>query len=203
MMRAMMRSTSRTLPRYAAIAAALTAFSSAAQAHTGVGVTSGFGPGLAHPMLGLDHLCAMLGVGLWAGQQRGRALWAIPLTFVAVMAAGGALGMAGMTMPFVESGIAASVLVLGCLVAFAVQLPVFAGMTLVGAFALFHGHSHGTEIPAGAAGLAYGIGFMLATAGLHAIGIGLATALSSHRTAALVRFAGAAIAACGVIWLVG
>jgi urease accessory protein len=168
------------------------------QAHTGVGTTHGFSHGFFHPLTGLDHLCAMIAVGLWAAQLGGRALWIVPLTFISVMAVGGAMGMAGMPMPFVEQGIATSVLVLGFLIAAAVRLPVAASATIVGIFALLHGHAHGSEMPVSASGLSYGIGFILATAMLHAVGVGLGIGVQRISTVRIVRFAGAAIAACGV-----
>lgn len=128
------------------------------QAHTGVGHTHGFLAGAGHPMLGFEHVCAMVAVGLWAAQRGGRATWALPATFVGVMAAGSALGMAGVSIPLVEPGIVASVLVLGLLIAAAVRLPVAVSALIVGLFALFHGCVHGAEMPASASGLAYGAG---------------------------------------------
>jgi urease accessory protein len=168
------------------------------QAHTGVGATHGFSHGFFHPLTGLDHLCAMIAVGLWAAQLGGRALWTVPLTFISVMAVGGAMGVAGVPMPFVEQGIAASVLILGLLIAAAINLPVTASAPIVGIFALFHGHAHGAEMPVSASGLSYGIGFILATAMLHAVGIGFGIGVQRISTARIVRFAGAAITACGV-----
>jgi urease accessory protein len=146
---------------------------SAAFAHTGIGESSGFMHGLMHPLWGLDHQLAMILVGIFAYQLGGRALWLVPLTFVAVMALGGLLGVNGMPLPFVEIGIALSVILLGAIVAFGVKAPVAAAMGLVGLFAVFHGHAHGTEMPLDASGAAYGLGFVLATALLHAVGIGI------------------------------
>ncbi len=170
-----------------------------AQAHPGFpGHTHGFANGLAHPLTGLDHICAMVAVGLWAAQRGGRALWLVPSVFVSVMACGGALGMAAVPLPFVEAGIVASVLVLGVLIAAAVRLPLPASALLVGAFALFHGYAHGAEIPGTASGLAYGLGFVAATAALHLSGIGLGLLARRFGSAQLVRYAGAAIAGCGL-----
>ena len=146
---------------------------SAALAHTGVGDTSGFIHGFMHPLGGLDHQLAMILVGIFAYQLGGRALWLVPLTFVGVMAIGGLLGVAGIPVPFIELGIALSVIVLGAIVAFGVKVPVAAAMGIVGLFAIFHGHAHGSEMPMDASGLEYGLGFMLATAILHAVGIGI------------------------------
>ena len=132
--------------------------------HEGHDFTWDFSGGFAHPLSGWDHLLAMIAVGLWAAQLGGRARWLVPSAFVGVMALGAALGHAGLMFPGVEQGIAASVLVLGLLIATAVRLPVAAGMALVGLFAGFHGIAHGAEMPATAGGLSYGAGFILATA---------------------------------------
>jgi urease accessory protein len=173
-----------------------------AQAHPFHGVAQGFTGGLSHPLTGLDHILAMVAVGLWAAQLGGRCRWAIPATFVGLMTVGGALGMAGVPMPGVESGIAASVLVLGVLIAAAVRLPMFAGMALVGLFAIFHGHAHGTEIPVAASGLSYAAGFVLATIALHACGVGLGMLAQKRATIPALRFAGAAIAVAGIcMWM--
>jgi len=173
-----------------------------AHAHVGVGDTSGFSHGFGHPLGGMDHLLAMLAVGLWAAQTGGRALWAVPLTFVGVMAAGGALGMAGVHLPMVETGILLSVLTLGVFIAAAVRLPLAASMLIVGLFALCHGHAHGAEMPETAAGLAYGAGFVLATALLHAAGIGLGIGIQKAATPKFVRVAGGVIALGGAyLWL--
>ena len=145
----------------------------AALAHTGVGDTSGFMHGFMHPLGGLDHQLAMILVGIFAYQLGGRALWLVPLTFVGVMAIGGLLGVAGIPVPFIELGIALSVIVLGAIVAFGVKVPVAAAMGIVGLFAIFHGYAHGSEMPMNASGLEYGLGFMLTTASLHAVGIGI------------------------------
>lgn len=182
---------------------ALLALSSAAEAHVGAGGTSGLGAGLAHPLSGFDHVLAMLAVGLYAGQRRGRALWLVPLSFVTLMAVGGILGAAGVAIPFVETGIAASILLLGCLVWSRARLPVAASAILAGLFAIFHGHAHGTEMLATASGLAYGAGFLAATAGLHALGIALSLSIERAGRGRLVRYAGAAIAAAGAILLLG
>ena len=145
---------------------------SIASAHPGFGEIHDLAHGFAHPFTGLDHVIAMLAVGVFAAQLGGRALWLVPGTFVAVMAAAGMAGMLGITIPYVETGIAMSVLALGAAIAFAIRVPVAVAMALVGFFAIFHGHAHGTEMPASASGVLFGFGFVLATAALHAIGIG-------------------------------
>lgn len=171
-------------------------------AHVGVGSTSGFAAGFAHPLSGLDHMTVMVAVGLWAALKGGRALWVWPATFVGVMLAGGALGMAHVPVPFVEPGILASVVALGLLVALAVDLPVWTGGLIIGAFALLHGHAHGTEVPETASGIEYMAGFAIATALLHAVGIAAALGLGL-RFRSLVRAAGAACALVGVGLIAG
>jgi urease accessory protein len=169
-----------------------------AAAHPLIGSPDSFLGGLAHPLGGLDHLCAMIGVGLWAAQRGGRAIWLMPLAFLAVMAIGGLVGMLGVTLPMGETGIVASVLILGCLIAAAVRLPLVASAGLVGLFALFHGHAHGLEAPAASAGLLYGLGFIAATALLHGLGITLGYLTARPSTTWFTRYAGAAIALCGI-----
>ena len=183
----------------------LAAMTGPAHAHPGHGTNSLFS-GLAHPFAGLDHLLAMLAVGLWAAQLGGRARWLVPACFVGVMALGGALGASGVSLPFVESGVAVSVLILGLLIAMSARLPLAASLSLVGTFALFHGFAHGAEMPVAASSLAYGAGFMLTSALLHLAGIFIALTMvhaQSKETSALpvLRFAGVAIAVAGLmIW---
>jgi len=169
-----------------------------AYAHVGIGETSGFMPGLAHPASGLDHACAMLAVGLWAAQMGGRSVWAVPLTFVSVMALGGALPRLGISLPFVEQGIVLSVLLLGVLIAASVCLPLWLSSGMIGLFALWHGHAHGAEMPAVASGMAYALGFMLATALLHIIGIAFGLGMQRLTRERVVHFAGASITLCGM-----
>ena len=154
-------------------AIALTLVPTAALAHPGLGDAHGF----AHPLGGLDHVLAMVTVGIFAWQLGGRALWLVPATFVLTMAAGGALAMLDIPVPLVELGIALSVIVLGAVVALGVKAPLAIAMGLVGLFAIFHGHAHGTEMPLDASGGAYGAGFVVATALLHIAGIALGVAI--------------------------
>jgi urease accessory protein len=193
--------TTRAIAPAAAVSILLAA--GAAQAHTGVGATSGFMSGLAHPIFGLDHLLAMVAVGLWASLLGGRAMWLVPAAFVAVMAAGGALAMAAVGLPVVELMIVGSVVALGALVALRVRVPAAAGMAVVAAFALFHGHAHGMEMPAGAGGLSYFAGFALATAALHGVGLAIGVAAGKLREGLAVRAAGGAIAAAGLVLMAG
>jgi urease accessory protein len=148
----------------------------------------------------------MVAVGLFAANLGGRALWLVPASFVAMMAVGGALGIAGIEMPFVEIGIAASVIVLGVAVALQWNLPVAGAMALVGFFALFHGHAHGAEMPIDASAFAYGAGFILATAILHVIGIGLGLGigiLAKSTSQRVVQAGGGIMSLAGVAILTG
>lgn len=177
-----------------------------AWAHTGVGATHGIVNGFAHPLLGWDHLLAMLAVGIYSAQRGGRAVWLLPATFVTVMAIGGILGIAGVSLPGVETGILASVLVLGALIALAVRFPIMAGMAVVGLFAIFHGHAHGTEMPHAASAVGYAIGFCSATALLHIGGIALPALLRrtiGENQVRWTRYAGAGISLAGLILLLG
>lgn len=156
--------------------AALIASAAPAFAHLNPAEHGSFAAGFSHPLFGLDHILVMVAVGLWAAQIGGRALVVVPAAFVAMMAAGFALAVAGVDLPFVEPAILASVVALGLLVAMAVRLDTAASAAIVGVFALFHGHAHGGEL--GSAGaLAFSVGFILATAALHVAGIGLGIAL--------------------------
>lgn len=177
-------------------------FPTVAQAHVGLGDAGGLLRGLGHPIGGLDHLFAMVAVGLWAAQRGGRALWVVPTTFLLVMAFGGTLGAAGLSLPFVEPGIVVSVVGLGVLIAVAIQLPLVTSALIVGLFALFHGHAHGVELPQSASVLAYGAGFLATTALLHGIGIATALVFSTLGERRLLRVAGGTIALCGAyLWL--
>jgi len=170
-------------------------------AHLDPGTHGSFAAGLSHPFFGLDHILAMVAVGLWATTLGGRAIWLVPATFVGTMAAGFLLALAGANLPFVEPAILASVVGLGLLVAAAVKLPVRIGMIVVGIFALFHGHAHGGEVGA-VTYLDYGLGFAVATVLLHAAGVGLglgAGRVLSGRSGALVtRAVGGVTALLGV-----
>ena len=144
--------------------------------HDGASLISGF----MHPLGGLDHIIAMVAVGLLAARLGGRALWLVPASFVAAMAMGGLVGVAGVALPYAETGIAISVVVLGAIAAFGATMPVAAATGLVAFFAIFHGYAHGIEMPETASGLAYGAGFVAATVILHGIGIGLGLAIAGN-----------------------
>lgn len=169
-----------------------------AMAHTGVGETTGFIHGLSHPLAGVDHLLAMLAVGLWAAQLGGRALWLVPAAFVTVMLCGGVLGFSGIALPFIEQGILVSILVLGVLIAGACKLPLVASMSVVGLFALFHGYAHGSEIPASINAAAYSLGFIFSTVSLHCIGIASGRGLQRLRLERIARYSGGVIALGGI-----
>ena len=177
-----------------------------ASAHPGHEGTPGLVHGFLHPLGGLDHILAMVAVGLFAARLGGRALWLVPASFVVTMAVAGAAGMTGFALPYVEAGIALSILVLGAAIALDWTMPVAAAMGLVAFFAVFHGHAHGAEMPQTMSGLAYGAGFVAATAALHALGIGLGLvigrsgATSSRR---ILQIGGAAAALAGAALLAG
>lgn len=185
---------------------AFIALPTAAFAHAGHGDTAGLLAGLLHPVGGIDHILAMVAVGVFAFVLGGRALFLVPLAFVAMMAAGFLLGASGIDMPFVELGIALSSIVIGAAAAWGKPMPVAAAMALVGAFAIFHGHAHGAEMPAGAAGFEYALGFLIATAMLHLAGIGAAAGvakLAARFGRPAARVAGGLFALGGVGVLAG
>lgn len=172
-------------------------------AHTGEGGAGGFAHGFVHPFAGIDHLLAMVAVGVVAVQLGGRAVWLLPSTFVAAMAGAGAIGMAGAPLPFVETGIGLSVVTLGAAIAAGSSPPVALAVALIGLFALFHGHAHGAEAPDGSSGLVFAAGFLLATALLHAGGVGLGLLARAPGGRHLVRLGGALMAAAGIGVLAG
>jgi urease accessory protein len=173
----------------------------AALAHTGMGHVVGFLQGLAHSFTGIDHMLAMVAVGLMAGRLGGRAIWLVPASFMSVMALGALLGIAGAAIPFVEIGIAASILAFGLLLASGRDMTVPATMALVGFFALFHGHAHGTEAARDISGFSYEAGLLVATAVLHALGVVLALAMTRYHAVTakpLLRWSGGLMAIAGV-----
>jgi urease accessory protein len=180
----------------------LLASATPAFAHVEQGQAQGLLNGLRHPMAGLDHVLAMIAVGLWGAQLGAPALWLLPVTFPMVMAFGGFLGLVGIPLPGVEVGIALSAVLLGLMVARQAKPPLIVAAILVGVFAIFHGHAHGTELPAGQSGLMYSIGFVIATGCLHGVGIllGLVHKWTAGQTA--IRLAGSMVALAGVVFLV-
>lgn len=171
-------------------------------AHTPHG-SLGFSSGLTHPLFGLDHLLAMLSVGILGVQMGGRAIWTVPLTFLCFMLVGGILGIAGIPFFSVEIGIALSVLLLGLAIANGAKVPLIATMAGVGFFALFHGHAHGEEMPSSSAPYLYALGFVLGTALIHLLGVLLGSIVSRipFRTA-VFRLSGATLAILGIYFLV-
>jgi urease accessory protein len=181
----------------------LMATAGVAQAHVGVDHTLGLTTGFLHPIMGLDHLLAMVAVGVFAVRLGGRALWAVPLSFVIAMVIGGFIGATGAQLPFVEVMIAASVILLGTCVALNWKAPLGVAATLVAGFAVFHGHAHGAEMPVEASAYIYAAGFVAATAMLHLAGVGLAYAALRISSARSVQAAGAACTAAGLALMGG
>jgi urease accessory protein len=183
------------------VALTLLATSGVASAHVGHPHQS-FADGAVHPVTGLDHILAMIGVGLWAAQLGGRAKWIVPAAFVGSMVIGGIVQWMGVNIPQVETGIATSVLVLGLLIATSFKLPIWAASTVVGLFAICHGAAHAGEFE-GSSAVLYSVGFVIATAMLHAVGIALGLMMSKAKADAFVRVAGGAMAACAVLIFTG
>jgi urease accessory protein len=172
-----------------------------ALAHVEQGQAIGFVTGLEHPWSGLDHVLAMIAVGIWGAQLGNPALWILPVTFPMVMAMGAMMGLLDIPLPGIEIGIALSAIILGAMVLGEVRPKLYIAAILVGFFAIFHGHAHGTELPPGQSGLLYSMGFVIATGVLHGIGILIGTI---HRWPAgklVLRGAGAFITAMGVLFL--
>ncbi len=172
-----------------------------AWAHEETGQAAGFLAGMLHPVSGLDHVLAMVAVGFWGAQLGAPALWMLPVAFPMVMAVGGMLGLMGILLPGVELGIAVSAVALGAMVLGEVKAPLGAAAALVGFFAIFHGHAHGTELPDGTSGLYYSIGFVTATGLLHAAGIGFGMIHSRPRGPAILRAAGGLVLLGGLYFL--
>ena len=178
---------------------------SVASAHTGAGDPNGFLHGLGHPIGGLDHVLAMVAVGLWAAQIGGKALWLVPSVFVVAMAGSSVLGHLAIPLPGIEQGILASDFLLGLLMLIAPRLPLAVSMGIVGILAIFHGYAHGAEMPSTASGLAYGFGFIVSTATLHLAGIGMGLAIDRYQPkfqAQLFRLGGGAVVIGAVYVLV-
>ena len=174
-----------------------------AQAHTQTGAIGGLASGFLHPLTGLDHIVAMVAVGLWGAYLGAPAMWLLPVVFPMVMAFGGALGILGVPLPGTEIGIALSGVLLGLAVAFAARPPLWVAAVLVGVFALFHGHAHGAELPHAANAMTYAVGFVTATGLLHLSGIAFGLLTKWPWGRAFVRTAGGAIACVGFAFLFG
>ena len=172
-----------------------------ALAHVLQGEAYGFVTGFLHPISGADHVLAMVAVGLWGAQLGAPAIWVLPVAFPLVMAMGGMLGFLGVPLPGVEYGIAASAIVLGTAVAFEVRPSLVIAALVVGFFAIFHGHAHGTELPPGQSAVLYSMGFVIATGCLHAVGVGIGTVHRRPWGRRLLRAAGTAVAAGGMFFM--
>lgn len=189
--------------RSLAIAACVSIAPDSASAHLESGALGGFQSGFTHPIIGIDHLLAMLAVGIWGAQMGGRSVWALPVTFPLIMAAGGILGMSGIMLPYVESGIALSVFVLGLAILFAWKAPEWAALLLIAFFAVFHGYAHGVELPSAVDPASYSIGFIVATGVIHIAGIGIGLLLGRPWKGRLSRSLGGAIALTGLYFAAG
>jgi urease accessory protein len=184
------------------IAAFAICFSQIAEAHIRKGEASGFLSGVRHPISGLDHVLAMIAVGLWGAQMGSPAIWVLPVAFPMVMALGGLMGLLGIPLPGTEYGIAASMILLGGAVSIAWKPPLWTAAVLVSVFAIFHGHAHGTELPPGEDGLLYSLGFVSATGCLHGIGVSIGLVHRWSWGQWFLRLAGAFIASMGVYFMV-
>lgn len=190
------------------IAGLLVVMQSTASAHAahgpgGHGDAGGFASGFLHPLTGPDHIVAMVAVGLWGAFLAGRAMWMLPVIFPVVMAMGGAMGILGIPVPAVETGIALSGVVLGILVALAAKPPLWVAAVIVGIFAIFHGHAHGTELPESADAMTFAIGFVVSTGLLHLAGIAFGLLVKWPWGRVAVRSCGGLIAAAGFAFLFG
>jgi urease accessory protein len=183
------------------LALAMAALPAAAFAHPQVGSATGFLTGFLHPISGLDHIIAMVAVGLWGAQLGSPAIWMLPVTFPIVMAFGGFLGLVGVPVPYVEIGIALSGVLLGAAVLIEARPPLWIAAALIAIFAICHGHAHGAELPAGTSGLTYSIGFVAATGLLHACGIGIGTIHRWSYGRLALRALGGLIGVGGVFFL--
>jgi urease accessory protein len=176
---------------------AVAAWPAAALAHTGADTGSGFASGFLHPLTGIDHVLAMLAVGMWGAQLGPPALWLLPVAFPLVMSLGGVAGILHLPMAPIEPGIALSVIVLGACIALDRRPPLWLAGALVSCFAIFHGYAHGTELPKHAGAVAYSAGFVLATGLIHITGIGVGSVTHLPNGLRLLRAGGAAISLAG------
>lgn len=185
----------------AALTSALLLIPALVSAHVERGQAAGFITGLEHPWSGLDHILAMIAVGIWGAQLGNPAIWVLPITFPVMMSAGAMMGLLGIPVPGIEVGIAVSAVMLGVMIFGELRPPMIVAMLMVGFFAIFHGHAHGTELPAGQSGLLYSMGFVIGTGCLHGIGIliGLIHRYPSGKV--VLRGSGAFIAVMGVVFL--
>lgn len=172
-------------------------------AHSGEGITGGLLSGFMHPVAGLDHVTAMVAVGILGAFLGRPAIWVLPVVFPLVMTFGGVLGLLGVPIPYIEIGIAVSSIVLGLMILFALKPPLWIAAIIVAAFAIFHGHAHGTELPKAANALAYSVGFVVSTGLLHLAGIGIGELIRWPAGQIIARAVGGIIALAGVGFLTG
>ncbi len=182
---------------------ALVMFSGTAFAHSGEGITGGFMNGFMHPILGFDHVTAMVAVGILGAFLGRPAIWILPVVFPLVMAFGGILGIVGIQIPHIETGIAVSSIVLGLIIALALKMPLWIAAILVAAFSIFHGHAHGTELPTSVNPLSYSVGFVISTGLLHLAGIAIGELIRWPAGVVIARVIGGVIALAGVGFLTG
>ena len=197
----MIKTPTQLLFRCSRVLAVILFCAEVAFAHPQKGEAVGFLTGFRHPISGLDHVLAMVAVGLWGAQLGAPAIWVLPVAFPMVMAFGGMLGLMGVPLPGVEYGIALSAILLGAAVLFEFRPPLGCAAALVGFFAIFHGHAHGTELPPGQSALLYSIGFVMATGLLHALGIGIGTVHRWGWGQKFLRLAGALVAVGGMFFM--
>lgn len=176
-------------------------FTPPVHAHVQQGQVISFVTGLEHPWSGLDHVLAMVAVGLWGAQLGNPAIWILPITFPLVMSLGAMMGLLGIPLPGIEIGIAVSAIVLGAMILGEVRPNMFVAAIIVGCFAVFHGHAHGTELPAGENGMLYSMGFVIATGCLHGVGITVGLIHRWPLGKIALRSSGAFIAAMGLLFL--
>jgi urease accessory protein len=196
-----MRTRQRAVASRMAVLVSILLWTQVALAHPQQGEAKGFLTGFRHPISGLDHVLAMVAVGLWGAQLGSPAIWLLPVAFPMVMAFGGMLGLMGVPLPGTEYGIAASAILLGAAVLFEVRPPLAIAAVLISFFAIFHGHAHGTELPPGESGLLYSIGFVIATGCLHGIGIGIGVVHRWVWGQRILRFAGAFVMFAGIFFM--
>ena len=197
----MRASRQRGIARAMLSAALVLLCASPAFAHTQKGEAVGFLTGFLHPISGFDHVLAMIAVGLWGAQLGSPALWLLPVAFPMVMAVGGMLGLMGVPLPGIEYGIALSAILLGAAVMFEVRPPLGIAAALVGFFAIFHGHAHGTELPPGQSAVLYSMGFVIATGCLHAVGIAIGAIHRWPWGQKMLRAAGALVSMGGLFFM--
>jgi len=196
-----MKASKETITRFVTTLFTFLLYAQAVQAHVHKGEAVSFLSGLKHPISGLDHVVAMIAVGLWGAQLGAPAIWVLPVAFPMVMAMGGMLGLLGVPLPGMEIGIAASAILLGAAVMMELRPPLALAAGLVGFFAIFHGDAHGSELPAGENGLLYSIGFVMATGCLHGVGISIGLVHRWNWGQRALRIAGAAIALAGMFFM--